>query len=425
MKKNSGIDLWERAQKVIPGGNMLLSKRSEQFLPGAWPSYFQKSSGCQVWDLDGNKYTDVSIMGIGTNILGYGHPEVDEVVRSVVNAGNMSTFNCPEEVYLAEKLVDMHPWADMVKFARSGGEANSIAIRVARAASGKDNIAMCGYHGWHDWYLAANLGNSEGLDGHLLPGLPTSGVPRGLQSTIFPFSYNNIDELELLVRTKNIGTIKMEVSRSEGPQNGFLEKVRALATKNNVVLIFDECTSGFRETFGGLHKKYGVEPDLAVFGKAIGNGYALTAVIGKQEVMEYAQASFISSTFWTERIGPAAACKTLEVMNSLNSWTMITETGTRIKKDWTSMFNSALPAFSVKGSNALAYKTLITQEMLKMGYLASNTVYVCTEHTSQVLDGYFNRLESVIKLIAECEAGRDVNTLLDGPVCQSGFKRLN
>ena len=436
MKKNSGIDLWERAQKIIPGGNMLLSKRSEQFLPGAWPSYFQKSSGCQVWDLDGNKYTDVSIMGIGTNILGYGHPEVDEVVTSVVNAGNMSTFNCPEEVYLAEKLVEMHPWADMVKFARSGGEADSIAIRIARAASGKDNVAMCGYHGWHDWYLAANLGNSEGLDGHLLPGLPTSGVPRGLQSTIFPFSYNNIDELELLVRTKNIGTIKMEVSRSEGPQNGFLEKVRALATKNNVVLIFDECTSGFRETFGGLHKKYGVEPDLAVFGKAIGNGYALTAVIGKQEVMEYAQASFISSTFWTERIGPAAACKTLEVMNSLNSWTMITETGTRIKKDWTSMFNSygikietsglpALPAFSVKGSNSLAYKTLITQEMLKMGYLASNTVYVCTEHTPQVLDGYFNRLESVIKLIAECEAGRDVNTLLDGPVCQSGFKRLN
>jgi len=311
MKKNSGVDLWERAQKVIPGGNMLLSKRSEQFLPGAWPSYFKKASGCHVWDLDGNKYTDVSIMGIGTNILGYGHPEVDEVVRNVVNDGNMSTFNCPEEVYLAEKLVEMHPWADMVKFARSGGEANSIAIRIARAASGKDNVAMCGYHGWHDWYLAANLGNSEGLDGHLLPGLPTSGVPRGLQSTIFPFSYNNIDELELLVRTKNIGIIKMEVSRSEGPQNGFLEKVRALATKNNVVLIFDECTSGFRETFGGLHKKYGVEPDLAVFGKAIGNGYALTAVIGKQEVMEYAQASFISSTFWTERIGPAAACRFL------------------------------------------------------------------------------------------------------------------
>ena len=436
MKKNSGIDLWERAKEIIPGGNMLLSKRSEQFLPGGWPSYFKKAAGCQVWDLDGNKYTDVSIMGIGTNILGYSHPEVDEVVRNVVNDGNMSTFNCPEEVYLAEKLIEMHPWADMVKYARSGGEANSIAIRIARAASNKDNVAICGYHGWHDWYLAANLGNSDGLDGHLLPGLATSGVPKNLVSTIFPFSYNNIDELEQLVQTQNIGTIKMEVSRSEGPKNGFLEKVRALATKNNIVLVFDECTSGFRETFGGLHKKYGVEPDLAVFGKAIGNGYALTAVIGKREVMEYAQASFISSTFWTERIGPAASLKTLEVMGGMKSWKSITDTGIKIKSNWAAMFNSygieleisglsALPTFTVVGPNALAYKTLITQEMLKVGYLASNTVYVCTEHTPSILDEYFDKLEMVVKLIAECEDGRDINSLLNGPICHSGFKRLN
>jgi glutamate-1-semialdehyde 2,1-aminomutase len=436
MKKNSGIDLWKRAQKLIPGGNMLLSKRSEQFLPGAWPSYFQKSSGCEVWDLDGNKYTDVSIMGIGTNILGYGHPEIDGAVKNVVNSGNMSTFNCPEEVYLAEKLVDMHPWADMVKFARSGGEANAIAIRISRAATGKDNIAVCGYHGWHDWYLAANLGNSEGLDGHLLPGLPTLGVPRGLQSTVHPFSYNNIDELEMLIKTKDIGTIKMEVSRSEGPRDNFLEKVRALATKNNVVLIFDECTSGFRETFGGLHKKYQVQPDLAIFGKAIGNGYALTAVIGKQEFMQHAQASFISSTFWTERIGPVAALKTLEVMESISSWDLISETGTKIRNEWKEIFDShgveieisglsALPAFNIISPNALAYKTLITQEMLKLGYLASNTVYVCTKHTQQVLDGYFERLNDIIKIIAECEDGRDINTLLDGLICHSGFKRLN
>ena len=436
MKKNSGIDLWDRAKKVIPGGNMLLSKRSEQFLPGGWPSYYKKAAGCQVWDLDGNEYTDVSIMGIGTNILGYCHPEVDAVVKNVVNEGNMSTFNCPEEVYLAEKLIEIHPWAEMVKYARSGGEANSIAIRIARAASGKDNVAICGYHGWHDWYLAANLSDSGGLDGHLLPGLPTSGVPRDLQSTTFPFTYNNIDELERLVKTQNIGTIKMEVSRSEGPKNRFLEKVRALATKNNIVLIFDECTSGFRETFGGLHKKYGVDPDIAVFGKAIGNGYALTSVIGRKEIMEYAQASFISSTFWTERIGPAASLKTLEIMNSMKSWDMISEVGTTIKAKWASIFDSygikieisglsALPAFNILGDNSLAYKTLITQEMLKQGYLASNTVYVCTEHTQSILEGYFERLDGVVSLIAECEKGRDVGSLLEHPVCNSGFKRLN
>tara|TARA_B100001063_G_C16724426_1_gene535480 strand:- start:869 stop:1555 length:687 start_codon:yes stop_codon:yes gene_type:complete len=228
----------------------------------------------------------------------------------------------------------------------------------------------------------------------------------------------------------------MEVSRSEGPKDNFLEKVRNLATNNNIVLIFDECTSGFRETFGGLHKKYGVKPDLAVFGKAIGNGYALTAVIGKRECMEYAQASFISSTFWTERIGPVASLKTLEIMETEKSWETITKTGDEIKRKWKELFNmygieielsglSALPVFTIPGKNSLAYKTLITQEMLKKGYLASNTVYVCTEHKPSILDGYFNELESVIKLISECENGRDIQDFLEGPICHSGFSRLN
>ena len=436
MKKNSGVDLWAKAKGIIPGGNMLLSKRSEQFLPNIWPSYFSKAKGCDVWDLDGNRFVDFSIMGIGTNILGYGNQKVDEAVRNTIDSGNMSSLNCPEEVWLAEKLVSMHPWADMVKYARSGGEANAIAIRIARAASGKDNVAICGYHGWHDWYLAANLSSSDGLDGHLLPGLKTVGVPQNLKSTVFPFTYNNYSELENLVKNHNIGTIKMEVSRSEEPKDGFLEKVRSLATKNNIVLIFDECTSGFRETFGGLHIKYGVQPDLAVFGKAIGNGYALTAVIGKRAIMEHAQSSFISSTFWTERIGPSASLKTLEVMEDVQSWKKITKIGKKIKSLWTEMFNShgidittwglsALPGFTIEGSQSLAYKTLITQEMLKDGYLASNTVYVCTEHTSDILDGYFQRLERIVKLIEKCENGLDVNTLLDDEICHSGFKRLN
>ncbi|HEU0118230.1 MAG TPA: aminotransferase class III-fold pyridoxal phosphate-dependent enzyme, partial [Alphaproteobacteria bacterium] len=264
----TGQKLWKRAKNVIPGGNMLLSKRSEMFLPEQWPAYFSKAKGCKVWDLDGNEYTDMFIMGIGTNTLGYGHPEVDGAVRSVIDNGNMSTFNCPEEVYLAERLIEIHPWADMVRFARSGGEANAIAIRIARAASGRDNVAICGYHGWHDWYLSANLGDEKNLAGHLLPGLEPKGVPQNLRGTVFPFNYNDIAGLEALVKEKNIGVIKMEVVRNFGPENNFLQKVRELATKNKIVLIFDECTSGFRETFGGIHKKYGVEPDMAMFGKA-------------------------------------------------------------------------------------------------------------------------------------------------------------
>ena len=216
-----GQKLWKRAKQIIPGGNMLLSKRAEMFLPGQWPAYFSKAKGCKVWDLDGNEYIDMSIMGIGTNTLGYGHPEVDEAVRQIVDAGNMSTLNCPEEVYLAEKLVELHPWADMVRFARSGGEANAIAIRIARAASGKDKVAICGYHGWHDWYLSANLGDDASLDGHLLPGLQPNGVPRNLKGTVFPFNYNNYDELETLVNNEEIGIIKMEVVRNKGPEENF------------------------------------------------------------------------------------------------------------------------------------------------------------------------------------------------------------
>jgi glutamate-1-semialdehyde 2,1-aminomutase len=432
----AGQKLWKRAKQVIPGGNMLLSKRAEMFLPEQWPTYFSKTKGCKVWDLDGNEYTDMSIMGIGTNILGYGHPEVDDAVRKTIDAGNMSTFNCPEEVYLAEKLIELHPWADMARLARSGGEANAIAIRIARAASGKDNVAVCGYHGWHDWYLAANLGNGENLAGHLLPGLDPKGVPQNLRGTVFPFNYNSYQELETLVNSQDIGVIKMEVVRNKEPEDNFLHKVRKLATDRGIVLIFDECTSGFRQTFGGLHKMYGVEPDIAMFGKALGNGYAITATIGRREIMEAAQTTFISSTFWTERIGPTAALKSLEVMARLKSWNVITHTGLSIRLGWQLLADKhglkiehwglpALTGFSFLSPNALAYKTLITQEMLAKGYLAGNSVYVCTEHTPEVVNGFFEALDPIFALIKECEEGRDPMCLLKGPVCHAGFKRLN
>jgi glutamate-1-semialdehyde 2,1-aminomutase len=432
----TGQKLWKRAKQVIPGGNMLLSKRAEMFLPDLWPAYFSKAKGCRVWDLDDNEYIDMAIMGIGTNTLGYGHPEVDAAVMQTVAAGNMSTLNCPEEVYLAEKLVDLHPWADMVRFARSGGEANAVAIRIARASSGKDKVAVCGYHGWHDWYLSANLGDDKGLDGHLLPGLEPRGVPRNLKGSVFPFTYNNYVELEELVTTHDIGVIKMEVVRNMGPEDDFLHKVRKLATDRNIVLIFDECTSGFRENFGGLHKIYGVDPDMAMFGKALGNGYGITAIIGRREVMEAAQATFISSTFWTERIGPTAALKTLEVMERVNSWDSITQTGLNIREGLQRLADeyelsishsglAALTGYSFDSENALAFKTLITQEMLGKGYLASNCVYVCTEHTPDIVAGYLDALDSIFALIKECEEGRDVMELLKGPIAHAGFKRLN
>ena len=431
-----GQKLWKRAKRVIPGGNMLLSKRAEMFLPEQWPAYFSKAKGCRVWDLDGREYIDMCVMGIGTNTLGYGHPEVDEAVRQTVAAGNMSTFNCPEEVYLAERLVELHPWAEMVRLGRSGGETDAIAIRIARAASGRDKVAICGYHGWHDWYLAANLGDEQNLAGHLLPGLEPKGVPQNLRGSVLPFRYNNFPELEALVRDHDIGVIMMEVSRNMGPEDGFLEKVRKLATDKSIVLIFDECTSGFRQTFGGLHKLYGVEPDMAMFGKALGNGYAITAAIGKREVMEAAQSTFISSTFWTERIGPTAALKTLEVMERERSWERITQTGSAIGERWQALAKrnelpielNGLPAligFSFPLPDMLKYRTLITQEMLKKGFLAATAVYVCIEHTGPIVDQYFDALDPLFALIKQCETDRGVDDLLEGPICHAGFKRLN
>jgi glutamate-1-semialdehyde 2,1-aminomutase len=432
----TGQKLWKRAKKVIPGGNMFLSKRAEMFLPEQWPAYYSKAKGCRIWDLDGRELIDMALMGVGTNILGYAHPEVDDAVRGTVAAGNMTSLNCPEEVYLAERLVELHPWGDMVRLARSGGEANSVAIRIARAAAGRDKVAFCGYHGWHDWYLAANLGDDQNLAGHLLPGLEPKGVPQNLRGSVLPFRYNDFAQLEQLVRDNEVGVIKMEVSRNMGPEKGFLENVRSLATKNGIVLIFDECTAGFRQTFGGLHKLYGVEPDMAVFGKALGNGYAITGVLGKREIMEAAQATFISSTFWSERIGPTAGLKTLEVMERLRSWEIITETGCKIGERWKELATrhglkiqlSGLPAligFSFASPDNLKYKTLISQEMLKRGFLASNAVYVCTEHTPEIVDRYFDTLDPVFGLVKECEEGRSVDELLEGPVCHAGFKRLN
>jgi len=418
---------------------MLLSKRPEMFLPENWPAYFSKSKGCTVWDLDGKEYTDMSIMSIGTNILGYGHPEVDEAVMKAVKDGNMSTFNCPEEVYLAEKLVELHPWADMVRFARAGGEINSIAVRIARSSTGKDKIAICGYHGWHDWYLSTNLSNDKNLDGHLLPGLQPDGVPRGLIGTTLPFNYNDIEGLEKLIKDNHneIAAIKMEVSRSETPKGDYLQKVRDLATENNIILIFDECTSGFRETFGGLHKKYKVEPDIAIFAKALGNGYAISACIGKKEFMQAAQKTFISSTFWTERIGPAAALKTLEVMEREESWKKITSIGGDISKQWKVLARKhniniktwglpALSGYTFDSPHALGYKTFVTQEMLKKGYLATNNVYVCTEHKKEVVKGYFSELNKIFAIIKTCENGnQNIESLLEGPICHNSFLRLN
>jgi glutamate-1-semialdehyde aminotransferase/spore coat polysaccharide biosynthesis protein SpsF (cytidylyltransferase family) len=430
-----GQKMWKRAKSVIPGGTMLFSKNPDLFLPNFWPAYFEKTKGCNIWDLEGKKYLDLSMMGVGTNILGYSRREVDNAVKKTVDKGNMSTLNSKEEILLAERLVEIHPWSTKVRFARTGGEAAAIAVRIARAASGKDKIAICGYHGWHDWYLAANLSNSTSLNSHLMSNLPIKGVQKNLKNSVFAFDYNNFEQLHKIVSENNIGAVVMEVARNQVPKNNFLENVRRLTKKNNIVLIFDECTTGFRETFGGLHLKYKIYPDLVTFGKALGNGYAINAILGTESVMSYVNSTFISSTFWTERIGSVAALKTLEVMEKIKSWEIISRTGLEIKNQWRHLSKrnkinisiqglNSIPNFNFENNN-LIYKTFISQEFIKKRILAGNSIYVCTEHNPKVLEKYFNILDSVFYKIKDSIDKKTDKGLLNGPVCIGGLRNKN
>ena len=432
----NGQKVWKRARKSILGGNMLLSKNPDQFLPEFWPSYYKKSSGITIWGLDGEEYKDM-VFAVGQNILGYANQEIENAVINAIKSGNMTTLNSPEEVYLSEKLISLHPWAEVAKFARSGGEANAMAIRIARSSSKNHKVAVCGYHGWHDWYLAANLNNSNELNEHLMPGLDPLGVPENLQNTIFTFDYNDFEKFEKIVIDHDIGIVKMEVTRNYEPKNNFLEKIRHVCDKKNIILIFDECTSGFRETNGGIHKKYNVTPDIAMFGKAIGNGHAITAVIGKKSVMENAQNSFISSTFWTERIGPVAALKTLEIMEKLKSWEIISKTGRIIKDGWKKIAaNNKVPisisgidaicSFTINHKDFLGFKTYITQEMLKRGFLASTLFYASVCHDEKSINQYFESLDEIFKVIGKIiNDESNIKDFLDGPISGTSFKRLN
>jgi len=436
MKTNTGIKLWNRAKEIIPGGSQLLSKRSEMFLPEQWPSYYKKAKGVEIWDMDNNKYIDMSFMGIGACILGYSDEDVNKAVKNAVDAGSMATLNCPEEIELAEILLKLNPWAGMVRYARTGGEAMAIAVRIARAYTDKDKIVFCGYHGWHDWYLAANLADDVNLDGHLLPGLKPAGVPRGLKGTAIPFNYNRIDELENIIeRNDDVGVIVMEPIRNHEPENNFLGRVREISNKIGAILIFDEITSGWRLNIGGAHALYNVEPDIAVYGKAMSNGFPMAAVIGKKDVMEVAQDTFISSTYWAERIGPTAALASINKMKERDVPQHLIKIGKKVKDGWKSIASEQgicievsgidpLGHFDFKYENPLVLKTLFTQMMLEKGFLASTAFYASFAHNEEHIESYLNATDDAFGFISKSIAEGKSEKYLKGPVCHAGFKRL-
>ena len=425
-------------RKRIPGMTQLLSKRPDMFSLGVWPGYYSKAKGSTVWDVDGKEYLDMSIGGIGACVLGYADDEVDEAVIRSIRNGVACSLNCPEEVELAEMLCQAHPWAEMVRYARGGGEALSIAVRIARAKTGRDMVACCGYHGWTDWYLAANLAEDSALDGHLIPGLAPSGVPRGLQGTTYTFRYNHPEELQAIIEQhgKSLAAIVMEPLRTEMPAPGFIESVRQMADDAGAVLIMDEVSAGFRYCLGGAHMVlHKVQPDMAVFSKALGNGYAISAVIGRASVMQSAQQTFISSTNWTERVGPTAAAACMKAYAKREPFKKFTAFGTRIKKAWVEIGTrhgfethaggmDAMPHFSFKEPDFLMYKAYFVQCMLEEGILATNMCYLMDAHSEADVDRYLSACDSSVANHADAKKSGDIASRLIGAPSVSGFKRL-
>lgn len=433
------LAMQERARRRIPGMTQLLSKRPDMFSLGVWPGYFSRASGVKVWDLDDNCYIDMSIGGIGANILGYADPEVDAAVMAAVQAGNSSSLNCPEEVELADLLCELHPWAEMVRYARTGGESMAVAVRIARTYTGRDKVAFCGYHGWHDWYLAANLGTENALGEHLIPGLAPRGVPRGLTGSALPFRFNHLEELEAIVRQhgQDLAAIIMEPIRNESPEEGFFEGIRALADEAKAVFIIDEISAGFRLHTGGAHLVImKVTPDIAVFSKALGNGYPIAAIVGKAEVMQAVQHTFISSTYWTERIGPVAALAVIEKHRRLGVAKHLIAIGEQVQEGWRhhaarqglDITVGGLPPtghFSFNYPNGPAMKALFIQVMLTRGFLASNMFYAMYAHQAAHVQAYLEAVNEAFAIIVEAHAAGRVEGLLEGKPASVGFKRLN
>ena len=429
--------LYDEARRLMPGGTQLLSKRPEMFAPGQWPAYYSQARGCEVVDLDGKSYLDFTHNGVGSCLLGYAHPQVTAAVVARVQSGTMCTLNAPDEVQLARELVELHPWADQVRLARCGGESLAVAVRIARAATGRDVVAFCGYHGWCDWYLAANLNSDRALDGHLLPGLSPRGVPRGLQNTALPFTFNRLDELVAIVREhgSSLAAVVMEPQRNMLPAAGFLEGVRDLCDQCGAKLIFDEVTTGFRFRLGGVHLDSGVAPDMAVFAKALGNGHPIAAVLGRSATMEAAQDSFISSTYWTEGVGPAAALATLAVCREQPVAEHVRSIGAGFQNTVNELARAhglpltavgfpALTSLSWQHRDAAALTTLYTVRMLDHGILAGSGFYPTLAHQPEHVERFAAAADQVLAELSAAVQQGDAATRIGGPVKHTGFARL-
>ena len=427
-------NLWKKASKIIPGGNGLLSKRPDRFLPNGWPIYFTKSKDIYIWDINNKKYADFTLMGIGASVLGYNNYFINNFVKKKIDLGVNTTLNCIEEYELAKELLHIDKFADQVKFARGGGEAMSLAVRLARSKSKKSKIIFSGYHGWHDWYLAANLENLKNLNNHLLKNIKPLGVPKNLKNSAVPLKFNDSAELLKLTKQKNIAAIVVEPSRLSYLSNKFIKILNKICKQKNIFLIIDEITSGWRECLGGVYKKIGLKPDIVVYGKALGNGYAISALVGKKKIMDTAQDTFVSSVAWTERVGFSAALAVINFHKKNKVFSHNNNTGKVIKSGWLRLakkhslkievneLNTVISFNFTDKKNNEYLNTLFTELMLKKNYLATNLLYISYYHKKTIVKKYLEAVDKTFFIISD--SLKKNNRILQSKIRNYNYKRI-
>lgn len=406
-----------RAEAVIPLGSQTFSKSRTQYPVGAAPLFAQRSLGSHTWDIDGNEYVDL-VCSLGAVALGYGDPEITEAVTRALEDGVTLSLSHPIEAEVAERMVDLIPCADMVRFAKNGTDATSGSIRIARAATGREHVIVCGYHGWQDWFIGSTSMNK--------------GVPERTRSLTHAVPFNDVDAVRQVIAEypDQIAALIMEPMTSVWPTEGYLEAIRELTNDHGIILIFDEMLTGFRFATGGAQEYFGVTPDLASFGKALANGFPLSAIAGRRDLLELMPSIFFSGTFGGEILSLTAARVVLDRMATGEPTRVMAETGqalvdaieaSRPAESKEFLTFSGHPSWifqqwNIPDPEILAQaKTLLLQEMLRRGVLVLNTHEVTTVHSAQDIAQAARAYSESLVLVAD---GLRAGDLLDRLECE-------
>ncbi|MEZ4620851.1 MAG: aminotransferase class III-fold pyridoxal phosphate-dependent enzyme [Caldilineaceae bacterium] len=432
-------ELYRRAGELIPGWTQLISRRADQFANGVSPVYAQRAKGSRFIDVDENEYIDW-VNAVGAVILGHADDVVDGAVKEQIDRGSLYTLNSPLELELAEELCATLPSAEMVRYTKGGGEACAVAARIARGTTGRDKILICGYHGWHDWYQAANFGVDPESGEYPFAGIEPIGVPKALAGTVIPFTYGNLTMVEKLLDEHHgeVAAIMMEPARSVLPAAGYLDAVKVLAKAHDVILIFDEVSCGWRQAIGGIQSIVGVTPDMTVVAKAMSNGYPMGAVVGSRAVMEPAARMFISSSYWSDNIGLVAALTTIRELKRRDSETRFQEIGEKLR----SALNDALadaglagsciglhsnPTVSIEtpaGVDPRKISTLFIQEMARRGVHTYMSFKATLAHTADDIEQTAAAARAAFGVIKSGLENETLDQLLVADLKKEPFRRL-